>query len=213
MDSEVLIIARPDRRPRIECRGGITARNTLCDTVHLVSAVATPLGGDAISIRIVVEAGARLDLRNAAGTVVLPGRHTVASSTRMELEVAGTLDVDLQPTIVAADAQHESTITAVIDAAGSLRLRERVQIGRTDERDGFWSGRLHADAKGQPLLRHRIELGAGAVADDALSAPRATISELRYPTEELDIPPGGVALELAAGGVLMTWQGDRLPSR
>jgi urease accessory protein len=31
--------------------------------VHLVSAAATPLGGDAINIRVVVEAGARLRVR------------------------------------------------------------------------------------------------------------------------------------------------------
>ena len=44
------------------------------DTVHLVSAAATPLGGDAINIRVVVEAGARLRVRTAAATVTLPGR-------------------------------------------------------------------------------------------------------------------------------------------
>jgi urease accessory protein len=210
MDSEVLIVARPDRRPRIECRGGIAARSTLADTVHLISAAATPLGGDTISIRVVVEAGAQLALRSAAATIALPSAETPLSRAQFDLEVAGTLDIDLEPTIVAGGAAHWSTVGAVIDGAGILRLRERVQIGRSDERTGFWSGTLRADAKGQPLLRHRVELGVGAVADDALSAPRACISELRYPADELAAPPGGVVLDLAAGGVLMTWQGDRL---
>ena len=62
-----------------------------------------------------------------------------------------------------------------------MRLRERVQIGRTDERQGFWSGSLHADVNGEPLFRHRIELGAGSVAHDDLGAPLASVSELRYP--------------------------------
>jgi len=44
---------------------------------------------------------------------------------------------------------------------GRARLRERVQIGRSDERQGFWSGSLHADVDGAPLLRHRVQLGAG----------------------------------------------------
>ncbi len=210
MHSEVLIVATPNRLPRIECRGGIAARSTLADTVHLISAAATPLGGDTIEIRVIVAAGARLNVRSAAATMALPSAQTPISHARIALEVAGHLDLDLEPTVVAAGAVHRSTVTAVVDGGGSLRLRERVQIGRSDERQGFWSGTLRAEAKGQPLLRHRVELGAGAVADDALSSPRACISELRYPAAEFDIPAGGVMLELAAGGVLMTWQGDRL---
>ncbi|MCV7229287.1 urease accessory protein UreD [Mycolicibacterium komossense] len=210
MDSDVLVIARPDRLPRIECRGGIAARATLAETVHLISAAATPLGGDTISIRVIVEAGARLSLRSAAATIALPSVETPQSQARFDLEVAGDLDIDMEPTIVAAGATHHSTVVTTIDGAGTLRLRERVQIGRSDERSGFWSGTVRADAKGRPLLRHRVELGAGAVADDVLSSPRAGISELRYPTEEIEAPPGAVLLDLAAGGVLMTWQGDRL---
>jgi urease accessory protein len=210
MHSEVLIVARPDRRPRIECSGGLTARTTLADTVHLISAAATPLGGDTISIRVIVEAGARLALRSAAATIALPGAHTLLSHASLTLEVMGALDVDLEPTIVAGGATHLSAVAAAIDAAGTLRLRERVQIGRSDERHGLWSGSLHADAKGQPLLRHRVEIGTGAVADDALSAPRACISELRYPAEDFEAQRGATVLELAAGGVLTTWQGIRL---
>ncbi|CAN5546582.1 urease accessory protein UreD [soil metagenome] len=210
MHSEVLIVARADRRPRIECLGGIAARSTLADTVHLISTAATPLGGDTINIRVIVEAGARLALRSAAATLALPSANTKTSHSSFDLQVAGSLDVDLEPTVVAADAVHLSKIDAAIDAAGTLRLRERVQIGRSDERQGLWSGALRADIKGQPLLRHRVEIGADAVADDVLSAPRACISELRYPAEEFETPPGSTVLELAAGGVLMTWQGDRL---
>ncbi len=31
------------------------------------------------------------------------------------------------------------------------------------------------------LLRHRVGLGAGSLADDVIAAPRAAISGLRYP--------------------------------
>ncbi len=89
-----------------------------------------------------------------------------------------------------------------------MRLRERVQIGRTDERQGFWSGSLYADVNGEPLFRHRIELGAGTVAHDELGAPLACVSELRYPDITSDAL--GTVLELADGGCLATWQGDRL---
>ncbi|MFZ3304610.1 MAG: urease accessory protein, partial [Mycobacterium sp.] len=37
MRSEVLLVAYGNRLPRIQCRGGIQARCTAPDTVHLVS--------------------------------------------------------------------------------------------------------------------------------------------------------------------------------
>jgi urease accessory protein len=212
MDSDLLIVARRDRLPHIESHGGIVARNTIAGTVHLVSAAATPLGGDVIRVRVVVEPGAWLRLRSVAATIVLPGRGTPASEARLELEVCGDLDVDLEPTVVAAAARHRSTVTAAIGDSGALRLRERVQIGRSGERQGFWTGSMYADAGARPLLRHRVEIGAGSVADDVLGAPRACISELRYPATQFEPAPGMTMLELAAGGALRTWQGNALPA-
>jgi urease accessory protein len=210
MDSTILIVAAPDRLPRIECRGALTARSTLPDTVHLVSAAATPLGGDTITMHVVVEAGARLSLRSVAATVALPGRNTDTSHADVLLDIAGHLDMDLEPTVVAAAAHHHTTVRAAIEEAGALRFRERVQIGRTGEGQGFWSGSMRADVKGRPLLRHRIELGTGSVTDDVLGAPRAMVSELRYPdsADPGDLP--GTVLQLADGGVISTWQGARL---
>ncbi|GFG48793.1 urease accessory protein [Mycolicibacterium agri] len=208
MHSDVLIVARAGLWPRLECAGGIAARATETDTIHLVSTAATPLGGDTIVVRVVVEPGARLRVRTAAATVALPGRGTAESTAHWHLEVAGTLDVDTEPTVVAGGSRHTSSTRLSITGAGRVRLRERVQIGRTDERQGFWSGILHADVDGAALLRHRVELGDGTVAHDELGAPLACVSELRYPDAHADAP--GCVLELAHGGCLATWQGDRL---
>ncbi|KUI43620.1 urease accessory protein UreD [Mycobacterium sp. IS-1590] len=208
MRSEVLIVARRNRRPRIECAGGLAARLTGPDTVHLVSAAATPLGGDVLHFRVVVEPDARLRIRTAAATLTLPGARTVDSHAIWELDVAGELDLDPEPTIVASDSRHHSSVRLGLGACGRLRLRERVQIGRSGERHGFWSGSLHADVDGAPLLRHRIELGRGAVTDDEIGAPMAAISELSYP--DADVDTAGEPLALAAGGCLATWQGARL---
>ncbi len=208
MRSDVLIVARRDRRPRIESRGGLAARETEADTVHLVSAAATPLGGDFVGVHIVVEPGATLRVRTAAATVTLPGPDTHESHANWTLEVAGGLDLDPQPTVVAAASRHITSTHLVIDGAGRVKLRERIQIGRSGEQQGFWSGSLHADVDGSALLRHRIELGRGSVADDELTAPMACISELHYPETEADT--AGMALALARGGCLSTWQGERL---
>lgn len=210
MRSDVVVVAAPGRLPRIECRGGLTARCTEPDTVHLVSAAATPLGGDTITIRLVVQPGARLRLRSVAATVVLPGAGCRDSQAVWDVEVWGELDVDTEPTVVAADARHRSTVVVRLAQDARLRVRERVQIGRTDETQGFWSGGLHADLGGVPLLRHRVELGPGAAADDALGTPLACVSELRYPDPATDA--AGTTLNLAGGGSLSTWQGARLYS-
>jgi urease accessory protein len=53
-----------------------------------------------------------------------------------------------------------------------------------------------------------VELGTGAVANDELGTPLACVSELRYPETMFDAT--GTLLELAAGGALATWQGERL---
>jgi urease accessory protein len=206
--TDVLVVASPHRRPRIECTGALTARLTEPDTVHLVSAAATPLGGDYLHIRVVVETGARLRLRSVAATVTLPGADTVDSHAIWTLESDGDLDVDPEPTIVAADSRHHTATRLTIGPAGRARVRERVQIGRSDERQGFWVGSLHADVDGAPLLRHRMELGTGSVTDDELGTPMAAISELTYPDE--GTPGPGTPLALAAGGCLTTWQGRRL---
>lgn len=198
----------------MECRGAIQARSTAPETVHLVSAAATPLGGDTIDVRLVVEAGARLVLRSVAAAVALPGTNTPTSHSRWEIDVTGELEVDLEPTVVAGPARHLSHVSLRVHDDGRVRYRERVQIGRFDEREGFWSGTLRVDHDDTPLLRHRVELGAGSVADDALSAPRATVNELCYPATVLATEPegGSTVLTLAGGGTLTTWQADRLSS-
>lgn len=176
--------------------------------MHLISAAATPLGGDAIAIRIVVEAGARLRVRSAAATVVLPGAATSQSHSSWDLEVDGELDLDVEPTVVAGGSRHLADTRLRLGRDSRARVRESVQIGRTGETHGYWSGALCADVDGTPLLRHRVELGGGTVADDELGSPRACISELRYPQTSFETP--GTVLELAAGGCLATWQGERL---
>jgi len=206
--SDVLIVARPDRRPTIECAGGVAARLTERDTVHLVSTAATPLGGDTIALRVVVEPSARLRVRSAAATVALPGRSTTESTSHWYLEVAGDLDVDPEPTVVAGGSRHTTSTRLSVAETGRVRLRERIQIGRTDERQGFWSGSLHADVNGRPLLRHRVEIGRDSATHDLIGAPLASVSELRYPDIARDAL--GTVLELAGGGSLTTWQGQRL---
>src|SRR6201999_373085 len=99
-----------------------------------------PLGGDTISVRVVVEAGARLRVRSAAATMVLPGGANIESRASWDLEVEGELDLDPQPTIVAGSSRHVTSTRLAVHGTGRARIRERIQIGRSYEREGFWSG-------------------------------------------------------------------------
>lgn len=219
MHTQVLIVAAPGRGPRIECVGGVAARRTAPDAVHLVSTAATPLGGDTIEVRVIVEAGARLRVRSVAAMVVLPGATTTQSRSGWDLEVAGELDLDPEPTVIAGGSSHLATTRLQIADAGRVRLRERVQVGRAGEQDGFWEGALHVDRDALPVVRHRVELGAGAVSDDEIAAPRAYVSEFCYPESDLGVIRTAerygsrrdqVVMALADGGCLSAWQGPRL---
>ncbi|WP_067709682.1 urease accessory protein UreD [Nocardia yamanashiensis] len=208
MRTELRIAASAGALPHIEAVGGLSARRTGVDTVHFIGTAATPLGGDVLDIFVTVGPGATLRVRSVAATIALPGRETRKSLARWHFEVAagGVLDFDPEPTVVAGGAEHE-TLTSVRLAEGArLRLRERVQIGRTGEDHGYWSGALEADLGDIPLLRHRLDLGADAATDDALSAPRALESVLTYPDDRPAETAGldAALLPLAAGGSLYT---------
>ena len=85
MHSEVLIVAAAGRLPRIEYRGGLAARATLPDTVHLVSAAATPLGGDTISVRVVVPARRPVAVAQRRGHRCAAGSGRPGLSRRLHL--------------------------------------------------------------------------------------------------------------------------------
>lgn len=214
MRTEVRIVAAVGTLPEIHASGGLAARRTGPDTVHLIGTAATPLGGDELDIEIVVGAGARLVVRSVAATIALPSTHTPLSLAHWHFDVAGELDFDPEPTIVAGGAHHHAVTEVRLTPDARLRLRERVQIGRTGEDDGGWRGDLIADIGALPLLRHRLELGADSATDDNLAAPRALDSALVYPDDRPVETDGLVAarLPLALGGTLSTRTGPLLVS-
>lgn len=207
MHTEVHIEACKGRSPRIRSRGGIAVRQTAANTLHLISSAATPLGGDLIDIHVDVGSGAELMLCSVAAAVALPGPDEPGSELHWHIGVAdgATLIIDPEPTIVAAHAVHHTETIVGVAGSGAVRVTERVQIGRTGEDLGQWSGRIHADVGGTAAMRHQLRIGKPG--HDSLGSPSVLLSEFRYPDERPDaVHSDAVAarLGLAAGGSLTT---------
>ncbi|MDL9937271.1 urease accessory protein UreD [Gordonia sp. ABSL1-1] len=212
MRTDVEIVATTQRSLRHRATGGLAVRQTGPTTAHLIGTAATPLGGDEIVVRVIVDAGARLTLGSVAAMLALPAAHRPDSSMRWEIEVGACarLRVDPQPTVVAGGAALYSDIVVRIDPQASVDLHEYVQIGRSaTHRDtdaaGRWEGGLHIDAGDTPLLRHRLALVMPEVG--ARHDHRAAGSVFRYPDsrgDDVDAVSFAVRAALAGGGSLTT---------
>jgi urease accessory protein len=192
--------------PVLRASGALAARLTGAGTVHLVGTAAGPLGGDTITLAIRVEAGARLRVRSAAASVVLPSTRDTLSRTSTELDVVGALDLGLEPTVVTARAAHVSTVEARLGPGAELRLIERVVLGRAAEGPGRWTGTVRVE-RDRPLLHTTQELGPGAAGWAHPFTPRAYASELVLDGSSVDpaVGPDAVRLPLAGGWVATAW--------
>jgi urease accessory protein len=208
----VEIVARAGPRgrtvvPVLRASGALAARLTGPGSVHLVGTAAGPLGGDTVELLVRVEAGARLSVRSAAASVVLPSAAGAPSATTVSLEVDGELDLALEPTVVTARATHLSTIHSGLSESAGLRLTERVVLGRAGEGPGRWTGTVRVERCGRPLLHTTQELGPGGAGWAPPFTPRAYASELVLDGSEV-IPAVGadaVRLPLPGGWIGTAW--------
>jgi urease accessory protein len=144
------------------------------DAVYLVGAAAGPLGGDQLSLRITVRAGACLRLRTVAASVALPGLDDAESvlAVTATVEAGGALEYLPEPVVVADGARHATDIRVTAGEGASLVLRDELILGRHGERGGSYRGRLRADYAGRPLLRQSLEVSGtdGVTAGPAVLA-------------------------------------------
>lgn len=200
--------------PVVSATGQLAVRRTGEHRIHLVARAFGPLGGDAVVIRLQVQAGARLEVCSVAAAVCLPARDPAPSSSALYAEVAagGRLDVLLEPTIVAAGAQHDSLAHVGLAADARLRLTERVVLGRHGEEPGRWTGTTRIEGAGRPVLHTTVDLGPGSPIWRAPTRRRAYATDLVLGTETAAASRTGrdaVLLPLHGGSVGTAW-GDRL---
>jgi urease accessory protein len=133
-------------------------------TVHFVGGAAGPMGGDRWRIDVAVGAGAALRVRSVAASIALPDRAGRSSVLEIYADLGpnATLDWAPEPLILAAGATHTTTTTVRAAAGATLRWREDVVCGRTNEAGGTGFTRLRVGYDGVPLLAHDLALGPGA---------------------------------------------------
>jgi urease accessory protein len=146
------------------------------DAVYVVGGAAGPIGGDELSLRISVGAGAFLRVRTAAASIALPGPDGLESVLRISVSVGagGRLEYLPEPVVVAAGARHATIVGVSLDEGASLLLRDEVLLGRHGEDGGAARSVLRVDYAGRPLLRQSLEVSgakAGADADAASLGP------------------------------------------
>jgi urease accessory protein len=140
------------------------------EAVYLVGGAAGPIGGDELSLRISVEAGAFLRLRTAAASIALPGPDGLESVLRISVSVGpgARLEYLPEPVVVTAGARHATIVSASLDEGASLLLRDELLLGRHGEEGGTGRTVLLVDYAGRPLLRHSLEVNGS---DDASLGP------------------------------------------
>lgn len=194
--------------PVVRASGQLAVRRTGPATVHLVATAFGPLGGDAVTIRLVVEEGATLAVRTVAAAVALPDRDGGAPSRqRITATVAGRLDLAPEPTVVAARAYHLAEFSAELAETAELTATERVLLGRTGEEPGRWTGTTRVQRAGRPVLHTTVDLGPGAAAWLPPVTPRAYVSTVHLHSGFAEVAAGqdAVRLPLPGGWVTTGW--------
>jgi urease accessory protein len=179
------------RLPVLQSQVPLVLRRTP-EAVYLVTAAAGPLGGDRLSLRITVRAGAALCLRTVAASLALPGPDGGESllAVTATVEEGGCLEYLPEPVVIADAARHATGIRVTLAAGASLVLRDEVLLGRHGEQGGSFRTTLRVDYAGRPLLRQSLTASGtdpAALGPAILSGHRA-IGSLLYVGRDSPLP-------------------------
>jgi len=174
--------------------------------VHLVNSAASPLGGDELTLAVLVGPGATLTLTGIAASVALPGVHGERSRSTVHIELGEGAAVEYlpEPTVITERARHESLLTVSLGNGAHLRTRETLVLGRAGERPGELTTTLHVTRARRPVLRQTLQ-----VTQEILMGKRVLATELST-SDTRDSASGEwwTRTTLAAGGTLTTALAD-----
>jgi len=132
--------------------------------LYLLSASATPVGGDDVLLDVDVGPGASLTVRSAAASVARPGPGGRVSRLRVRARVGRRAELCWapEPLVAAAACRHESEAWVSVASGARLWWRETLVAGRFGEEPGWCRSSLSVDVGGEPALRHGLSMGDGS---------------------------------------------------
>ncbi|MBA8794725.1 urease accessory protein [Friedmanniella endophytica] len=183
--------------------------------VALIANTALLLGGDEVHLDLHVEAGARLEAFEVAGTVAYHGRgRACAWSVTATVEAGGELVLAGEPFVVADGADVVRTLRLDVAAGARVTVRETTVLGRTGELGGRLVSRTAIDHAGVPLLREDQHLVPGLRELPGLLGTHRVVDVLTVVGAAAPAtPPGATAYPLLDdAGALIRWIGDDVAS-
>jgi urease accessory protein len=134
------------------------------DRVLVVGSAAAPVGGDELTLDVVVGPGARLSLGTVAATIAWPGVGNAWSAQDVHAVVGtgGHLRWVPEPLVAVAGCRHRTTTTVDLAANATMWMVEEVSLGRRGEPPGDLVVGWRVDRDGRPLVHHAERLGPGA---------------------------------------------------
>jgi len=187
--------------------------------VHFVGGAAGPLGGDRLTIDVVVGAGATLTVRTVAATLALPHRDGSLSrlAVTVRVEAGGHLAWLPEPLIAGGRCHHETLSTVDLAAGASLVWRDELVCGRHGEEPGDARQRTAVTVDGTPLYVNDLFVGpsaAGWSGPAVLGGARVSMSVLVAGHEAPPVHPQATPTEalmpLAGPGFLVCGVGDEV---
>jgi urease accessory protein len=181
------------------------------DAIYLAQGAAGPLGGDDLELSIEVPDGCSLRLRAVASTLVLPSAAggTARIVMRVVVGVGSSLELLLEPVVVAGGASVELVTDISMAPDARLLWREEIVLGRYGELGGTATTRIDVLRGEHSLLRTGSQLVGGDVVTHGpavLGPGRAVGSWLQIGYGELPCSPtrDSATMTLAEGGTLLT---------
>lgn len=151
--------------------------------LFLQGGAAGPLGGDRLRLDVDVRAGARLTVRSAAATIVLPGPAPSELEISVRVGPSAHLDWMPEPLVSVVGSRHVQRIDIALDEGATLRWHERFALGRSGEPPGLLDGTIRIERAGTVLLHQQLRLGdpddrSTWLSSAVLGEARAVVSEI-----------------------------------
>jgi urease accessory protein len=161
--------------------------------VHLVGGAAGPLGGDRLTFDVRVLEGSSVTIRSIAASLAQPGPARGGSTATVTADVGADATMDWWPEPIVSVTGSEHTMTTVVTAARTARVRwvDEIVLGRHEEPGGVLTAHQRFVVAGLPLLHHTVRFDPSEPALGRHGTSRVAIAgiEIGAPARLTPLPP------------------------